>query len=128
MNPLSTLRSRIANSVSRRESSDLRQHLSETLDTKALSKVQEIASCTLGSLVEIVGTVKIVAIRPQEQSPAVEIQLADHSGVVNVIWLGRRRIPGIVAGRTMKVCGRLAGTTERPTIFNPRYELQPMHR
>ncbi len=51
--------------------------------------------------------------------------LYDGSGSVTVIWLGRRRIPGIDAGRTIVVRGRLTCNTDNPTIYNPRYELKP---
>lgn len=128
MTALSSIRTRIANSVANRQSSDLREHLSGALDANSASGVQEIVSCTPGAQVEVIGTVKIVSIRPQNQSPAVEIELADPTGVIHVTWLGRRKIPGVVAGRTMKVCGRLTCNTEKPTIFNPRYELHPMKR
>ncbi len=106
------------------EYSDLQQQFGDATDPL----VQEIKSCSPGSRVEILGTVRAVSIRPQDLSPAVEIELTDGSGVVKVVWLGRRKIPGIVAGRTMKVCGRLTCHTDRPTIFNPKYELRPLKR
>lgn len=128
MSALSSLRTKIRNSVANRQSSDLREHLSGAIDAKTASGVQEIATCSPGAQVEVVGTVKVVSIRPHNQSPAVEIELADPTGVVHVTWLGRRKIPGVVAGRTMRVCGRLTCNTDKPTIFNPRYELHPMKR
>lgn len=115
-------------SVSNSDAKDLQEHLSKLGNPSADSSVQEIRHCQPGARVEVVGTVKIVAIRPQDQPPAVEIELADPSGAINVVWLGRRKIPGIVAGRTMKVCGRLTCNTDKPTIFNPRYELRPLQR
>ncbi len=114
----------LTKSRSSHEYSDLQQQFGDTADPL----VQEIRSCTPGSRVEIIGTVRVVSVRPQDLSPAVEIELTDGSGVVKVVWLGRRKIPGIVAGRTMKVCGRLTCNTERPTIFNPKYELRPLKR
>ena len=69
--------------------------------------------------------VRSVTIRPQGKTPALEIELYDGSGSVTVVWLGRRRIPGIDAGRTIVVRGRLTCNTDNPTIYNPRYELKP---
>jgi RecG-like helicase len=89
---------------------------------------QQISQCRPGTQIEVVGTVRSVSIQPSIKTPALEVELYDGSGVVTVIWLGRRTIPGIVAGRTMKVCGRLTCNTERPVIFNPKYELRPLSR
>ena len=42
---------------------------------------------------------------------------------VTLVWLGRRKIEGIAAGRQLKAFGRIGmrGTTR--IIYNPRYEL-----
>lgn len=84
-----------------------------------------ICSCTPGEAVTVRGMVRSVTIRPRSHAPALEIELYDGSGSVSVVWLGRRRIPGIDPGRTMVVHGRLTCNTEDPTIYNPRYELKP---
>ena len=39
------------------------------------------------------------------------------------MWLGRRQIPGIDLGRTLKVWGRISCHEGRRLIYNPRYEL-----
>jgi hypothetical protein len=96
----------------------------------ALAEIQTqlIGECQPGAQVEVVGSIRSVSVAPSTKSPALEIQLYDGSGVVSVVWMGRRTIPGIVAGRTVKVCGRLTCNTDRPIIFNPRYELRPLSR
>jgi hypothetical protein len=38
--------------------------------------------------------------------------------------LGRRSIPGIEPGRTIKVTGRMAVRDGRKVLYNPYYELQ----
>jgi hypothetical protein len=70
--------------------------------------------------------VRSMTIRPRSTVPALEIDLYDGSGSVTVVWLGRRRIPGIDPGRKLTVRGRLTCNTEEPTIYNPRYELKPV--
>jgi hypothetical protein len=42
---------------------------------------------------------------------------------LRVVWLGRRRVPGIEAGAQIRVEGMLARGKDMPTIFNPRYEI-----
>jgi hypothetical protein len=42
---------------------------------------------------------------------------------VTLIWLGRRRIPGIEPGRTMRVRGRIALREGRKVLYNPYYEI-----
>lgn len=85
-----------------------------------------IDCCTPGSQVTVRGMVRSMTLRPKSTVPALEIELYDGSGSVRVVWLGRRRIPGIEPGRGMVVTGRLTCNTDLPTIFNPRYELKPV--
>jgi RecG-like helicase len=91
-------------------------------------ETQPIGQCQSGAQVEVVGNIRSVSVAPSTKSPALEIELYDGSGVVTVVWMGRRTIPGIVAGRTVKVCGRLTCNNDRSIIFNPRYELKPLSR
>ncbi len=42
---------------------------------------------------------------------------------LRVVWLGRRRVPGIEAGTEVRVEGMLTQSHGLPTIFNPRYEI-----
>jgi RecG-like helicase len=89
------------------------------------AELTTIDCCTPGETVSVRGMVRTVTMRPRSTVPALEIELYDGSGTVSVVWLGRRRIPGIDPGRTLIVKGRLTCNTENPTIYNPRYELKP---
>jgi RecG-like helicase len=104
------------------------RELQDQFGALAQIQTQLIGQCQPGSQVEVVGSIRSVSVQPSLKSPSLEIELYDGSGVVTVVWMGRRTIPGIVAGRTVKVCGRLTCNTDRPTIFNPRYELRPLSR
>jgi hypothetical protein len=44
-------------------------------------------------------------------------------GRLRVIWLGRRRVPGIDAGTEVRLEGMLTHSQGLPTMFNPRYEI-----
>lgn len=44
-------------------------------------------------------------------------------GRLRVVWLGRRRIPGIAAGTELRLEGMVTVRDGLPTMFNPRYEI-----
>ncbi len=83
-----------------------------------------IGACTQGQEATVSGVLRSVTLRPRETVPAVEADLYDGSGQVRLVWLGRRRIPGIDPGRAIVVTGRITCNDTEPTIFNPRYELR----
>jgi hypothetical protein len=74
--------------------------------------------------VEIQGSLRTVTLRPRGGVPALEAELYDGSGVITVIWLGRRRIAGIEPGRQIRVVGRIGAQDFHRVMFNPRYELR----
>lgn len=75
--------------------------------------------------VRLRGTLKTVTLRPRGGVPALEAELYDGSGVLTIVWLGRRRIAGIDPGRSLEVQGRVGQHAGERIIFNPRYELMP---
>ncbi|MDQ0634472.1 hypothetical protein QFZ40_002381 [Arthrobacter pascens] len=42
---------------------------------------------------------------------------------LRVVWLGRRRVPGIDAGSEIRLEGMVTQSHGMPTMFNPRYEI-----
>ena len=82
-----------------------------------------IQDCEDRQRVQLTGTVSTVTINPRAGHPALEVELRDGSGAVTLVWLGRRQIPGIDCGRTIKVWGRISCHDSRRLIYNPRYEL-----
>jgi RecG-like helicase len=82
-----------------------------------------IRSCEDRQRVQLTGTVSAVTITPRAGHPALEVELRDGSGAVTLVWLGRRQIPGIDPGRTLKVSGRISCHEGKRLIYNPRYEL-----
>jgi hypothetical protein len=73
----------------------------------------------------VCGTLRTVTLRPRANVPALVGELYDGSGVLTVVWLGRRQIPGIEPGRRLRITGRVAKRDGRPVVFNPSYELLP---
>lgn len=70
------------------------------------------------------GVLRSVTLRPREGVPALEAELYDGSGTLDLVWLGRRQIAGIEPGRRVKVDGMVCLVDGRRTVFNPRYELR----
>lgn len=92
----------------------------------AAGAVEQIDSCRSGQRVTIEGTIVSVSLHPEQRAASLEAAVSDASGVVNIVWLGRRRIPGIEVGRTIALSGRITCPGRIPVIYNPRYELRPM--
>ena len=84
---------------------------------------EPVISCRKGAVVTVTGRLKSVVYTPRETVPTLEAELFDGSGSVTLVWLGRRRIPGIEPGRTLRVRGRLAVRDGRKVIYNPFYEI-----
>ena len=84
-----------------------------------------IADCTNRSYVRIAGSIRTVTLRPRGGVPALEAELYDGSGIVELVWLGRRRIAGVEPGTHIVARGRLTQFEGRQTVFNPLYELLP---
>ena len=84
-----------------------------------------IRSCADRQQVSLTGTVSSVTLSPRDGHPALEVELRDGSGMVTLVWLGRRKIPGIEPGRNIRVQGRISCSPDgRRVMFNPRYELR----
>ncbi|RBY83544.1 DNA-binding protein [Geodermatophilus sp. TF02-6] len=84
---------------------------------------EPVSACRKGDVVTVTGRLKSVVYTPRETVPTLEAELFDGSGSVTLVWLGRRRIPGIEPGRTLTAHGRFAAFDGRQVIYNPRYEL-----
>jgi hypothetical protein len=75
--------------------------------------------------VKLNGSLRTVTLRPRAGVPALEAELNDGSGVITVVWLGRRQIAGIEPGRAISVEGRIGAHDGTRVMYNPRYELMP---
>lgn len=101
----------------------------DTLDAVDLSVdaersgAQRASECASGDEVEVLGRLRSVDFCPPDADASLEAELFDGSEGVTLIWLGRRRIPGIEPGRTMRVRGRLAVRDGRKVLYNPYYEI-----
>ncbi len=102
------------------EEIEARELIEESIDRGSTP----VLSCTSGERVSVSGTIRALTLRPVGGVPALEAELFDGSGTLTLIWLGRRRIPGIDPGRSITVHGRLTKQERRAVMFNPAYELR----
>ena len=86
---------------------------------------QPVSQCVDRSPATVYGTVRALTIRPRAGTPALEAELYDGTGVVTLVFIGRRTIAGIDPGRRLRATGRVTANEGRRLIFNPRYELLP---
>jgi RecJ-like exonuclease len=84
---------------------------------------EPVVTCRKGKVVTVTGRLKSVVYTPRETVPTLEAELFDGSGSVTLVWLGRRRIPGIEPGRTVTARGRVAMFDGKRVVYNPWYEL-----
>lgn len=83
-----------------------------------------ISDCAARKRHCVAGTLRTVTLRPRGGAPALEAELYDGTDVVNLVWLGRRKIAGIDPGRRLRAEGLVSVQDGRKVMFNPRYELR----
>lgn len=107
---------RMVSSTAELDSEDLRREAER-------EGAQPVASCTDREKVILRGTIRAVTHPPQDEPPRLEAEFDDGSGVVTLIWMGRREISGVQAGTILRVEGRISCQRDRRRMYNPRYEL-----
>ncbi|MBB6379606.1 hypothetical protein BKA01_006881 [Pseudonocardia eucalypti] len=88
------------------------------------SGANRACDCRCGDEVVMVGRLRSVELSPKDAAATLEAELFDGTDGVTLIWVGRRRIPGIEPGRRIKVRGRMAVRDGRKVLYNPYYELR----
>jgi hypothetical protein len=118
-------RGRLKSALHRLSSSDQAleaEDLRETADRFGGTPVRELPDRRNAC---VCGTLRSVTLRPRAGVPALVAELYDGTGTLHVVWLGRRQIAGIEAGRRIRVRGRVAQRANGPVVFNPWYDLLP---
>lgn len=99
------------------------------LESAARQKVVESTGASLiGDLsdrqwAKLRGTITVLTMKPRSGTAWLEAEFSDGSGTVTLIWMGRRAIPGITAGRELTVSGRVSYVDGKRRLYNPLYEL-----
>jgi len=96
----------------------------DRLETEATAQgATLVRDCQGGCVSTVSGRLRSVTLRPVGKAPAVEAELWDGTGRLTLLFLGRRRIPGLTPGRHVIVHGRAIVRDGDRTMVNPRYEL-----
>jgi len=114
--------SRVAAGLARTELEFEARELQEDAGRLGATPIAELADRSEAS---VCGSVRSVTLRPRVNVPALVVELYDGSKIVNIVWLGRRRIGGIVPGTYLTAHGRVTFKHGIPTMFNPAYEIKP---
>ncbi len=84
-----------------------------------------VNACSMRGNVCVTGTIRSVTLKSLAGAPSLEAEVYDGTGAITAIFLGRRRICGIEAGRSIVLRGRITEREGERSIYNPRYELLP---
>jgi hypothetical protein len=102
----------------------------DVLDADDLSEdseragAQRASECSCGQEVTMQGRLRSVEFCAEDDSVAqLQAELFDGTEGVTLVWMGRRRIPGIEPGRTMRVRGRISVKDGHKVLYNPYYEI-----
>jgi hypothetical protein len=108
---------RLTSDVSELDADDLSRRVEQ-------SGARRASECSCGEAVTVLGRLRSVEHSSPAAAATLEAELFDGSGGITLVWLGRRRIPGIEPGRTVRASGRIAVRDGRKVLYNPYYELQ----
>ena len=91
--------------------------------------VSTIAEARMRSRASLQGRIEVLTLNTRGTTRGtnrwLEAELRDGTGAVTLIWMGRRRIPGLRAGRRISVEGMITEADGRRVIYNPRYTVLP---
>jgi RecG-like helicase len=73
--------------------------------------------------VSIQGRVRTLRVKPSAGSSTLECIVDDGTGVMSLVFMGRRRIGGIEIGTLLRAQGTAAEHAGRLAILNPAYTL-----
>lgn len=113
------------NKLVRKLTSDVGELDADDLSERArVGGAMRACDCRAGETVTVLGRIRSVELGPDSNAATLKAELFDGTDEVTLVWLGRRRIPGIEPGRTLKVSGRIGDRDGQKVLYNPYYELQ----
>lgn len=110
----------------RRLTSDESALEADTLCSEAdASGATRAGRCQAGQRAQVMGKLRVVQLQPCDHLASLVAELYDGTDSVELVWLGRRSIAGIEAGRTVRATGRIAVRDGHKVMYNPSYQLMP---
>jgi len=88
---------------------------------------QRIADALPRNRVLVTGTIRDTSTVIVGGSPSYHCVLDDGTGVLGLLFLGRRSVPGLVVGTRCTVEGTARMAADRLVVWNPLYRLEPTH-
>ncbi|NLU81370.1 OB-fold nucleic acid binding domain-containing protein [Rhodococcus sp. HNM0569] len=111
--------------ITRRLTEDVQDRdAQEMADESLASGASHACDCRRGDEVTMLGRLRSVETPPKGGNPSVEADFFDGTDEIRLVWIGRRRIPGIETGKRLLVRGRVGERDGRKVVFNPYYELR----
>jgi hypothetical protein len=71
----------------------------------------------------VAGRVRSVRVQPWSGAVALECTIVDGTGALNLVFLGRRSVPGIEPGTQLRAEGMIGKHNGHLAVINPVYEL-----
>jgi RecJ-like exonuclease len=80
-----------------------------------------IGTSRFRTYVAVTGRITAARVQPRSGVPTLELTLSDETGTNEVVYLGRRYVPGMTVGRDLHVEGIVGEHHGRLAMLNPRY-------
>lgn len=104
-------------------------HASDQRAWVAEHDVVPIAQVVPRTRVRVAGVLRSVTFAPRSSTTALRAELFDGTASLDLVWTGRREVPGITPGRRL-LAGGMASRDEpgrpRLVLHNPEYDLLPV--
>ncbi len=109
--------------VAERRAHRRRRPMTTTAPVTAPDVVIPIAEVRLRERVTVEGEITSLLVRPLADVPTVEVRVSDATGTLPVVFLGRRRVPGLRLGTRLVVTGVVGARGRCLVAINPEYRL-----
>ena len=90
-----------------------------------LPEVTSIGGARQQAKVDVRGVIRAVDVVPLADTPTFRCVLADDTGQIDLLFLGRAAVAGLEPGRRCRAVGTAAARDGRAVLWNPRYWLEP---
>ena len=108
--------------------SKIEQHALSLHEGELAGGSTRVADLKDRKIATVVGTIRSLTLRPSSVAKSLEAELEDGTGIVVVVWVGRRSITGVTAGTDIEVRGLMSRDSKGWRTFNPTYKLLRVRR